>query len=277
MPTWITGRTKGPSISFTIPSSPNKLRGLNLCYVLTLIRPYWRSRLENGNSEYPFHQLHNLPLIKIHNITKNLTWIYRHYVDRVNVGGKSLTFLSHWMFGENEMEDGDQLTISISNYNTTAAVNTYTLGRPVPSRPWEQQQTYGGAGYGSGLGMYRGGGYGGGLYGSGGGMYGGGMYNSSYGGMGGMGMGPGGPYGDDDPNNPFGPPSQPPGFWISLMRLEGTGLPSVFVFTAAVVLFVRTISPGLAVPEFSTTSLVLPADAGLKGQDQMTTQLVPMV
>ncbi|PWA38576.1 peroxisomal membrane protein 13 [Artemisia annua] len=34
-----------------------------------------------------------------------------------------------------------------------------------------------------------------------------------------MGMGPGGPYGDDDPNNPFGTPSQPPGFWISLIRV----------------------------------------------------------
>ena len=30
-------------------------------------------------------------------------------------------------------------------------------------------------------------------------------------------MGPGGPYGDDDPNNPFGALSQPPSFWISLM------------------------------------------------------------
>nr|GEY51120.1 hypothetical protein [Tanacetum cinerariifolium] len=112
MPTWITCRTKGPSISFTIPSSPNKLRGLNLCYVQTLIRPYRRSRLENGNSEY---QLINLPYIKLRNITKNLTWLYTHYLVRVNVGGKSLTFLSHWMFGENEMEDGDQLTFSIKH------------------------------------------------------------------------------------------------------------------------------------------------------------------
>ncbi|KAL7589400.1 hypothetical protein Lser_V15G39263 [Lactuca serriola] len=150
----------------------------------------------------------------------------------------------------------------VQSNNTTSAVNT--LGRPVPPRPWEQQQTYGGAGYGSSLGynsglgaggygsyggmgssynsgglygnsMYRGGGYGG-LYGGGSSMYGGGMYGSSYGGgmggmgmgmgMGGMGMGmgmgmggPGGPYDDQDPNNPFGAPSQPPGFWISLMRV----------------------------------------------------------
>ncbi|GJZ40373.1 hypothetical protein Tco_0586936, partial [Tanacetum coccineum] len=113
MPTWITRRRKGPSISFTIPSSPNKLRGLNLSYVQTLIRPYWRSKVQYENSEYPFHQLIDLPHIKIRNMTKNLTWLYGHYLDRVNVGGKSLTFLSHWMFGENEMEDGDQLTISV--------------------------------------------------------------------------------------------------------------------------------------------------------------------
>ncbi|GJV21936.1 hypothetical protein Tco_1370956 [Tanacetum coccineum] len=104
MPTWIRRRRKGPSISFTIPSSPNKLRGLNLSYVQTLIRPYWRPKEQYENSEYPFHQLIDLPHIKIRNMTKNLTWLYMHHLDRVNVGGKSLTFLSHWMFGENEME-----------------------------------------------------------------------------------------------------------------------------------------------------------------------------
>ncbi|PWA43438.1 toll/interleukin-1 receptor (TIR) domain-containing protein [Artemisia annua] len=77
MPEWTTHKSKGPSISFTIPSSPNKLRGLNLSY--------------------------------------NLTWSYSHRIGEVNEGGKSLTFLSHWMFGENEMEDGDQITISIKH------------------------------------------------------------------------------------------------------------------------------------------------------------------
>ena len=115
MPEWITHKSKGPSISFTIPSSPNKLRGLNLCYVQTLIDRYWRSEDQDGNSKYPYHQLINLPRIKISNITKKLTWIYWHYIGSVTVGGKSLTFLSHWMFGENEMEDGDQLTIYIKH------------------------------------------------------------------------------------------------------------------------------------------------------------------
>ncbi|KAJ4956639.1 hypothetical protein NE237_013422 [Protea cynaroides] len=140
--------------------------------------------------------------------------------------------------------------------NTT--VNRNTLGRPVPTRPWEQNygssygagaSPYGGynsglnynSGYGSGAygsygGIGAGGAYGGGMYGNsmyrggygggggglygGSGMYGGGTYNNGFGGpMGGYGMGMGGPFGDQDPNNPFGAPSSPPGFWISFLRV----------------------------------------------------------
>ncbi|XP_071690063.1 peroxisomal membrane protein 13-like isoform X2 [Rutidosis leptorrhynchoides] len=130
----------------------------------------------------------------------------------------------------------------IVNTNESSTMNTNALGRPVPARPWMQQNTYGntyggyGAGtYGSygglgGTGSYNtglygsnmyGGGYGGLYGGAGGGMYGGGgMYNNNFGGpMGAYGMGSGGPFGDQDPNNPFGAPSSPPGFWMSLMRV----------------------------------------------------------
>ncbi|CAA2954954.1 Hypothetical predicted protein [Olea europaea subsp. europaea] len=133
--------------------------------------------------------------------------------------------------------------VSTGDRNTN--FNRNTVGRPVPTRPWEQQtygSTYGGMYGSSGLygssGMYGtsggfGGSYGGGLYGNnmcrggygglyGGGMNSGGMYNSGFGGpMGGygMGMGMGGPNGEQDPNNPYGAPSSPPGFWISLMRV----------------------------------------------------------
>ncbi|KAI3461766.1 hypothetical protein Pfo_018429 [Paulownia fortunei] len=135
----------------------------------------------------------------------------------------------------------------VSTADRNTAVNRNTLGRPVPTRPWEQQ-TYGNSygGYGSGLnynsgygsgtyGSYGGlgGSYGGGLYGNnmyrggygglyGGGTYGGGMYNGGggFGGpMGGYGMGMGGPFGDQDPNNPYGAPPSPPSFWVSLMRV----------------------------------------------------------
>nr|KAJ0224236.1 hypothetical protein LSAT_V11C100039960 [Lactuca sativa] len=73
MPNWIVERRIGSSMSLTIPSSPKKLKGLNLCC--------------------------------------NHTWIYQHYIRRVDVIGKSLTLLSHWMFGMNEMECGDHITI----------------------------------------------------------------------------------------------------------------------------------------------------------------------
>ncbi|KAF4355969.1 hypothetical protein CsatB_013116 [Cannabis sativa] len=155
----------------------------------------------------------------------------------------------------------------VSTSDRINTLNTNTLSRPVPTRPWEQNygtsntlggygstmnggvggmygtsyggvggmygnssyggaggmygSTYGGAGGMYGNSMYRGGaGYGGGLYGSSG-LYGGGMYNGGMGGqMGGYGMGMGGgPYGAEDPNNPYGAPSSPPGFWMSVLRV----------------------------------------------------------
>lgn len=142
--------------------------------------------------------------------------------------------------------------VSAANGNT-AVNNNNTLSRPVPTRPWERQNygsTYGGygsglnynSGYGSGTygsGMYgssyggMGGSFGGGLYGNsmyrggygglygGSSMYGGGMHNSGFGGpMGNYGMGMGmDPYGEQDPNNPYGGPPSPPGFWISFLRV----------------------------------------------------------
>ncbi|KAJ0014598.1 hypothetical protein Pint_19593 [Pistacia integerrima] len=137
----------------------------------------------------------------------------------------------------------------VSTSDRTATVNRNALGRPLPSRPWEQSygsNSYGGYGsalnYNSGLGSGMYGSYsglGGGMYGNGmyrggygglngSGMYGGGMYNGGFGGpMGGYGVGMGGPYGVQDPNNPHGGPSSPPGFWISLLRVT-QGVVNVF-------------------------------------------------
>ncbi|XP_076924844.1 disease resistance protein RML1A-like [Bidens hawaiensis] len=62
MPNWIEYRSEGPSISFTIPSSPNKLRGLNFCCVETF---------QFHADEYVL-----LPMVKFSNITKKLTWFF---------------------------------------------------------------------------------------------------------------------------------------------------------------------------------------------------------
>ncbi|EHA8587743.1 peroxisomal membrane protein 13 [Cocos nucifera] len=114
---------------------------------------------------------------------------------------------------------------------------TNTLGRPLPPRPWEQSYGnscnfsflntgYYNSGYGSSLfgpygtpgGAYNSGLYGNSMYRSFGG-FGGNMYSSGFGGpLGPYGMGVGGPYGNEDPNNPYGP-SSPPGFWISFIRV----------------------------------------------------------
>ncbi|KAJ9558877.1 hypothetical protein OSB04_013491 [Centaurea solstitialis] len=91
MPNWISDRREGSSISFTVPSSPYSLRGLNFCFMYSAVE---RMNYNVG--------------IKISNITKNLTWIYRSQVDF-----ECTIYLSHWMFGKNEMEDGDQITITL--------------------------------------------------------------------------------------------------------------------------------------------------------------------
>ncbi|XP_023767352.1 uncharacterized protein LOC111915952 isoform X1 [Lactuca sativa] len=99
MPNWITDKSIGPSISFTVPLSPKKLTGLNCCYMLT--------KLGEGI-------VVDLPVIKISNLTKNLTWIYKNYIGSVfDTDGECVSLLSHWMFGMNEMEYGDHITINI--------------------------------------------------------------------------------------------------------------------------------------------------------------------
>ncbi|KAI7744817.1 hypothetical protein M8C21_020957 [Ambrosia artemisiifolia] len=96
MPEWIELTSEGASISFTIPSS-KKLHGLTFCCV----------------EMHPLHNLFMLPMIKVSNITKDYTWIYDHYVDQFELGGKYINFLSHWMFGPNEMESDDEIIITV--------------------------------------------------------------------------------------------------------------------------------------------------------------------
>ncbi|GKA01452.1 disease resistance protein RML1B-like protein [Tanacetum coccineum] len=98
MPNWIRHKKKGPIISFTIRNlSGKKLRGLNFCTLQTCQFYYFE-----------------VPSIKISNVTKNITWIYNHLIRTANISKKFVTFLSHWMFGANEMEAGDKVTITVT-------------------------------------------------------------------------------------------------------------------------------------------------------------------
>ncbi|KAI3739634.1 hypothetical protein L2E82_30044 [Cichorium intybus] len=105
MPSWFRHRSAGPSISFTIlSSSPNNLRGLNFCSVHTFKNPFECVLYDN---HFP-----PMPMIIIHNITKNHMWIYERYPERRL--GEKWVMLSHWMFGMNEMEGGDHVTITVT-------------------------------------------------------------------------------------------------------------------------------------------------------------------
>ncbi|KAD5802403.1 hypothetical protein E3N88_13763 [Mikania micrantha] len=109
MPKWINCRSKGPSISFTNPSSLKKLRGLNFFCII---------------KKKPVAFAFVIPVIKISNITKSNTWIYKHYIaevyydfieENIEDGNECLCLLSHWMFGPNEMKAGDHIIVTVAN------------------------------------------------------------------------------------------------------------------------------------------------------------------
>ncbi|KAL7617147.1 hypothetical protein Lser_V15G03466 [Lactuca serriola] len=114
MPSWFRHRSVGPSISFTIPSSSspnNRLTGLNFCSLHTMKRTdEWP--LFPDDDPFPFS-----PMMTISNITKNNMWIYERRKDRYIPNQKCWVVLSHWMFGRNEMEAGDHVTITVTDQN----------------------------------------------------------------------------------------------------------------------------------------------------------------
>ncbi|CAI9269447.1 unnamed protein product [Lactuca saligna] len=111
MPSWFRHRSAGPSISFTIPSSSssspsNRLIGLNFCSLHTLKSPDERFLFPYDDHFPPS------PMMTISNITKNRMWIYERHRDRKTEG--QWVLLSHWMFGMNEMEARDLITITVT-------------------------------------------------------------------------------------------------------------------------------------------------------------------
>ncbi|XP_042758388.1 uncharacterized protein LOC122198234 isoform X2 [Lactuca sativa] len=53
-------------------------------------------------------------MMTISNITKNRMWIYERLDDRFSETLTCWVVLSHWMFGKNEMEAGDHITITVT-------------------------------------------------------------------------------------------------------------------------------------------------------------------
>ncbi|KAD5802395.1 hypothetical protein E3N88_13755 [Mikania micrantha] len=93
----------------SIPSSLKKLQGLNFFCII---------------KKKPVAFAFVIPVIKISNITKSHTWIYKHYIaevyydfieENIEDGNVCLCLLSHWMFGPNEMKEGDHIIVTVAN------------------------------------------------------------------------------------------------------------------------------------------------------------------
>lgn len=96
IPTWFTHTSNGFPISFTVPSSTQNLRGLNVGYVYT-VPPYCYSVLQEI----------------IHNRTKKLMWLYEPCLYGVtdSTDDKNIVYVRHWVIGKGEMEEGDNIYI----------------------------------------------------------------------------------------------------------------------------------------------------------------------
>nr|KAJ0193430.1 hypothetical protein LSAT_V11C800435350 [Lactuca sativa] len=99
VPDWVPHKSSGSSISFTMPSSSmnKKIEGINISFVHTFSGTGMVSSLRT----------------KVQNVTKNRTWIYYGYIFAVREGDEDIVWLSHWMFGDNEIENGDEVSVTI--------------------------------------------------------------------------------------------------------------------------------------------------------------------
>ncbi|PWA37987.1 toll/interleukin-1 receptor (TIR) domain-containing protein [Artemisia annua] len=99
VPKWFDHRSNGSSISFTMPSaSANKrIEGINICFV----------------HAFSVDCVCCSKYLIVKNITKDRSWTYYGYMCAIGYAGEDLVWLSHWMFGNNELEAGDQVSVTI--------------------------------------------------------------------------------------------------------------------------------------------------------------------
>ncbi|KAL6214229.1 hypothetical protein ACLB2K_013667 [Fragaria x ananassa] len=103
-------RSRGSSISFTVPSLPNlNIRGLNIFSVVTKSNNNDSNLITNvvniDGSDYP-------TITVVSNNSSGQKWIYGPKYFGVPREGKDVIWLSHWRFG-NRLKGGDEMTILI--------------------------------------------------------------------------------------------------------------------------------------------------------------------
>ncbi|CAL5378188.1 unnamed protein product [Camellia sinensis] len=98
VPSWFSNKSKGSSVSFTVPSLDLKIGGLNFCVVYTL---------PDYDGGWAFDENY----LGISNETKGLNWTYAPMFFGMPEVNKHMIWLSHWKFG-NQLEGGDQVNVS---------------------------------------------------------------------------------------------------------------------------------------------------------------------
>ena len=107
VPKWFAHRSNGSSISFTMPSSSanKRIEGINICFVHT----------------FSVDSLVSNIVTEVKNITKDLFWIYRGSIGSIGYADEDLVWLSHWMFGNNELEAGDEVSVTLIDNGAMAS------------------------------------------------------------------------------------------------------------------------------------------------------------
>ncbi|KAK1381244.1 hypothetical protein POM88_027988 [Heracleum sosnowskyi] len=112
VPTWFTGQSYVPSLSFVV--SHSNLRYLNTCVVYK-VKP-----LKPCQGRYFY--------LIFHNMTSNKMFVYHPACYGIPEDDEYMTWLSHWKFGTHEVGPGDEVNISIFNYNYNNKIEVKEIG-----------------------------------------------------------------------------------------------------------------------------------------------------
>lgn len=104
IPDWFSYRSMGNSLlSIIVPLHLNiKVRGLNACVVYTRL-PDRKGGVHVASEHF----------LKVSNETKGRMWIYSPVAMGLPKENEDMLWLSHWVFGNDELESGDEIRVSV--------------------------------------------------------------------------------------------------------------------------------------------------------------------
>ncbi|CAL5378160.1 unnamed protein product [Camellia sinensis] len=102
VPSWFNNKSTGSAISFNVPWLPNlKTWGLKICICYAVALDFKKATWMNG-------------CIIVSNKTKGKKWTYRPAFIGIAEEGKDILWLSDWKSGNQLMERGDEVTVSVN-------------------------------------------------------------------------------------------------------------------------------------------------------------------